>query len=86
MQKAKLNVFYKKGHYKMDSINRKAEKNNNNIQKVSVRLQTVFTDPEEVELVKKVAGGNGKISGFLRRAAVKEAKILIKSSSTTSLS
>lgn len=51
-----------------------------------MRLQTVFTDPEEVELVKKVAGGNGKISGFLRRAAVKEATILIKSSNTTSLS
>lgn len=78
--------FHAKGHYKMDNINRKAEKKINNLHRVIPVLQAVFPNPDELELVKKAAGGRGKVSKFLREAAVEKAKKIDKKAITTSLS
>lgn len=75
-----------KGHYKMDNINRKAEKKATNLHNVIQVLQAVFPNPDDVELVKKAAGGRGKVSKFIREAAVKEAKKIDKKERTASLS
>lgn len=70
----------------MDNINRKAEKKTHCGRHMSPVLQAVFTNPDDLVLVKKAAGGRGKVSRFIREAAIEKAKILIKSSNTTSLS
>lgn len=70
----------------MDNINRKVEKNSRYLHRVSPVLQAVFSNPDDLELVKKAAGGRGKVSKFIREAAIEKAKILNKSSNTTSLS
>ena len=75
-----------KGHYKMDNINRKAAKNPRYLHHVSSVLQAVFTNLDELELVKKAAGGRGKVSKFIREAAVKEAKKIDRKARTASLS
>ena len=41
-------------------------------------MQAVFPDPDDVELVKKAAGGRGKVSKFIREAAVEKAKKIDK--------
>ena len=60
----------------MENVIVKAEIKPKYIRRNSPRLQTVFPNPEELELVKNMAEKHSNISFFLRLAAIEKAKQL----------